>query len=64
MLPAPQSGDFPNPLCNTFENVMLIQTNKLLRFEYTWAAVRREKQRSRMQGCKNAKTKFFASLHC
>ena len=53
MLPAPQSGNFPNPFCDSFDEVMPIQTNKLLRYEETRAAGRREKQRSRMQECKD-----------
>ena len=59
MLPAPQSGEFPNPFCDSFDEVIPIQTDKWLRYEELG---RQEGMKSSGQGCKDAKTKIFCIL--
>ena len=60
--PCSAVGRFPEPFTRSLSVGDADTDRHIITIWGTWTAVRREKQRSRMQGCKNAKTKIFCIL--
>ena len=57
--PCSAVGRFPEPFTRSLSVGDADTDRHIITIWGIWTAVRREKQRSRMQGCKNAKTNFL-----